>query len=105
MLRTTLIATVITAALAASSPASGWEFCLDQNKTLYKLVNGASKAVESAHGPPSHSLKEVLVGSAAEAVVKGLADSNFHVPTCPSNLQRALRAMVKELEDADRDGK
>ena len=95
----------IAATLAVSSPASGWEFCLDQNKTLYKFVSSASEAVERAHGPPSHSLKEFLVDGAAEAMLKELAQSNFHVPTCPTNLQRALRAMVKELEQTDRPGR
>ena len=102
MHRTTSIAAVITATLAVASPAWGREFCLDRNGTVYKFVSSASEAVQRAHGPPSHSLKAFFVDGAAEAMLKELAKSNFHVPTCPTNVQRTLRAMVKELEQTDR---
>jgi hypothetical protein len=87
MIKIAFAAAVVTASAAIVSPALAMKLCLDENKTVYQSVSAVARAVQTFHGPPSHSWKELIVDGMADWALKESAKANFYIPKCPPDMK------------------
>lgn len=92
MNKISLLAAVTITFAASVSPALAIEYCLDRNSKLYRFLGEASQAAERSRAPRAKGWARVPAVTAA-ALMKGIAKNHFHVPKCPTGLERAVRAL------------